>query len=107
MDEADLRYCTVCHRREDNHNVRHAFTAPGDRLDVAETFAKPSERPPRHTMPDEQLPSLTGALSVPFDPILRLALIDKGIITPDDLADAQRKMSAMNAEVLGDGNGPR
>jgi hypothetical protein len=30
---------------------------------------------------------------VPFDPVLRLALIRKGVITPDDLKDAEHEIS--------------
>jgi len=33
----------------------------------------------------------------PFDPILRQALIDKGVITPQDLADAQAKIEVVTA----------
>lgn len=33
--------------------------------------------------------------SHPFDPVLRQALIDKGVLTPQDLRDAESKISAI------------
>lgn len=35
----------------------------------------------------------------PFDPVLRQALIDKGILTPDDLRDAEAKLRAVTAQL--------
>jgi hypothetical protein len=35
----------------------------------------------------------------PFDPVLRMALIDKGIITPDDLRTAEEKIHATTIAV--------
>lgn len=34
----------------------------------------------------------------PFDPVLRQALIDKGVITPDDLSNAERTIRAVTAQ---------
>lgn len=38
----------------------------------------------------------------PFDPVLRQALVNKGVITPDDLANAEHQIRAVTA-TLGSG----
>lgn len=43
----------------------------------------------------------------PFDPVLRQALVDKGIVTPQDLIDAENKIRAVTSTyVRGTGDGP-
>lgn len=37
----------------------------------------------------------------PFDPVLRQALINKGVITPEDLRDAELMIRAVTAQILG------
>lgn len=37
----------------------------------------------------------------PFDPVLRQALVDKGIITPEDLTAAEAKIRAISGMVSG------
>lgn len=44
----------------------------------------------------------TRRASFPFDPVLRLALIDKGILTPEDLTAAEAKIITLG----GDTNAP-
>jgi hypothetical protein len=34
----------------------------------------------------------------PFDPVLRQALVDKGVVTPDDLRDAEAKIRAVTGQ---------
>jgi hypothetical protein len=51
---------------------------------------------------DAQRPA--EALPWPHDPVLRQALIDRGVITPDDLRDAEAKIRAVTAEFLGRGH---
>lgn len=36
----------------------------------------------------------------PFDPVLRQALIDKGVLTPDDLRAAEDKIRAVSAQFM-------
>lgn len=44
--------------------------------------------------------------ALPFDPVLRQALIDVGVITPQHLRDAEEKIQAVTASFTrGDGNG--
>jgi hypothetical protein len=45
------------------------------------------------------------AVPWPFDPVLRQALIDKGLLTPDDLRTAEEKIRAVSAQLLGGSNG--
>lgn len=51
---------------------------------------------------ESEKPTVTAraAPSLPFDPVLRLALIDKGVITPEDLTTAEKKIVT-----LGGGSG--
>jgi hypothetical protein len=35
---------------------------------------------------------------MPFDPVLRQALIDKGVLTPDDLRDAEAKIMVITGQ---------
>lgn len=35
----------------------------------------------------------------PFDPVLRQALIDKGVLTPDDLRDAEAKINVVTGRM--------
>lgn len=95
--------CTVCYHPQNKHPYRHPFTAPGTRLNVAQLNPQRPNDPAQGHTPTGASQALTGALSVPFDPVLRLALIDAGVITPEQLAAAQAKMQAMNQEVLGHG----
>lgn len=41
----------------------------------------------------------------PFDPVLRQALIDKGILTPEDLTAAEAKIRAVTAQLMGGTDG--
>jgi hypothetical protein len=38
----------------------------------------------------------------PFDPVLRQALIDKGVLTPDDLREAEMKIRAVTSAIVGE-----
>jgi hypothetical protein len=40
-------------------------------------------------------------MSLPFDPVLRQALIDAGVITPRDLTVAEEKIRSVTAGILG------
>lgn len=69
------------------------------------TRAWHSANHPRHPFKPEHTgstPTLDGpnvavtTLHVPHDPILRLALINKNVITPDDLADAEKTFKYLN-----------
>lgn len=98
-DEA-MDACTVCtkpRRVHDGVGIRHTYTPPGTRVDTSQFDRERRSGAHRSTPPGNTPGAVTGVLSVPFDPVLRLALIDAGVITPDDLAAAERKLGAFNA----------
>lgn len=76
--ETDADRCTVCGNFADEHSqYRHAFTtAPNDLRE------RPTPPPPKRTLP--------SVLST--DIALRLALIDKGVLSADDILAAEKKL---------------
>ena len=104
-----LKNCKTCGRDADWHvanTPRHPFndgTVPG-----SETFGVKlpgGGRGPVGT--PEERPELTLAAASPqwpFDPVLRQALIDKGVLTPDDLSEAERKIRAVTAQFIQGGD---
>lgn len=87
--------CITCNRSGEGdprewHVAQHPFRSADDaRAGVG--WKGPSEprrddnttiRPPRY----------------PFDPVLRQALIDKGVLTPDDLRDAEAKILVVSGQ---------
>jgi hypothetical protein len=76
--------CTMCNRPEDGHlGMRHPFTPPG----VAQSLEGPEKT---------GSVKMAQAPDMPFDPILRMALINKGVLTPDDLTEAERIVTAIS-----------
>jgi hypothetical protein len=74
----------MCNRPEDGHTgIRHPFTPPG----VAQSLEAPEQTGFVRT---------AQAVDMPFDPVLRMALINKGVLTPDDLTEAERIMTAIS-----------
>lgn len=41
----------------------------------------------------------------PFDPVLRMALIRKGVITPDDLREAELAIQATTGQMVAEAEG--
>jgi hypothetical protein len=81
--------CQTCqHTREwhDEHRPRHRFNPTGT-LSLHEVESAP------------EAPAVS-ILSSQNDPVLRQALIDRGIISPEDLAEAQRKIEAIVGSLL-------
>lgn len=91
--------CTTCNRShsEPGYAPRHPFN--DGNLPVSATFgtAKQREKGKDETVEIRQV-------SWPFDPVLRQALIDKGVLTPDDLIDAEKKIRAVTAQWQGGSN---
>lgn len=88
--------CTVCgpgvvHKPD----MIHPYTPDGGskRWLGARRDRNDGKTAPRATQGAETVPV---ASSWPFDPVLRQALIDKGVLTPDDLRDAERKIHEMS-----------
>lgn len=44
---------------------------------------------------------MVSPMRFPFDPVLRMALVNKGVITPEDLTAAEAQIRAVTAEMLG------
>lgn len=87
--------CVTCNTSgegdpRDWHQGRHAFRSASDaRAGVG--WKGPSE-PTSDEKPDVR------AIRTPHDPVLRQALIDKGVLTPQDLRDAEDKIMAISAQ---------
>ena len=74
--ESDADRCTICGNFEDDHPYRHAFTLVTG--DLREKPAEPKRREP---------PTVVST-----DIALRLALIEKGVLTTDDILAAEQKL---------------
>jgi hypothetical protein len=98
--------CTICSKPESEHvpgnpDVHHAFAAPGAPIDTSQ-FAR--KRPEARAGGDDarrHVQTPQHASQGPFDPVLRQALVDAGVITPEQLEAAARKISMMTSSVIG------
>lgn len=76
----DQTPCKLCGRTRDEHGgLAHAFQTVYDRLEKAES--------PRQIESDQ----LT---IIPGDPVLRFILIQKGLITPEELTETEKVLRA-------------
>lgn len=92
----DSSLCQMCNHPQNNHPFRHPFTPIGG-VGVDTSFLNnPKE--------EEQQPQHVSAPQTPFDPVLRQALVDKGILTPDDLTEAEKKISIISSGLMGQSN---
>lgn len=80
---------------------RHTFAPAGSRVDVSQFGPKRSERDDRGRDRGARHPGAYSASQQPFDPVLRKALIDKGVITVEDLDNASREIQAFTQAVTG------
>lgn len=87
--------CTICHKPKADHNYRHAWVGYGD---PQQTLFKSTENDAPASSIDEARPSSQGSVRIApgGDPILRMALLRKGVITLADL-------DAIDAELKGAG----
>lgn len=84
--------CRTCGNSGDSGQVEawHPFRHPLNVFGVAGPLnAKPE---PEGITPE--------AMPWPLDPVLRQALIDKGILTPDDLRAAEEKIRSITGHVM-------
>lgn len=78
-----------------HHNQpRHAFN--NGELPASDTFGKRLPDGTRVT-PSATEPVVVTESPWPFDPVLRQALINKGLLTPEDLVAAERTIRAVTA----------
>jgi hypothetical protein len=83
MDSFDNDVCRSCGNTRvwhEQHHPRHPFVMNGPALLHA---------------PDDAVPQ-TSHVDLPFDPILRLALVNNGIITADQLSQAEKDFRMIN-----------
>lgn len=79
MGSAEAVICGVCHKAEANHEgLNHKFSIEGILIPVDADAAK--RMPPQRSMPDH---------------VLRLALINRGLLTPDDLNKAAAELRGL------------
>lgn len=81
--------CTICAQPGGDAHAKkhHPFTSPGQSLEMREMpFKRKGEK-----VPEERSENAPGVemLQIPFDPVLRQALIMKGILTVEDLHNAE------------------
>jgi len=95
--------CTTCGIRQSNHpvGVRHAFNDGS--MTASETFGQRRPDGSRGPAPTSGPQVQVVEQPWPFDPVLRQALIDKGVITPDDLVNAERTIRAVTAQFMSGG----
>lgn len=95
--------CTICHQPEAAHvegRVRHTFTPAGTPVDTSQFAPKRSVGAPGGDDTSRRIPSSYGVSQTPFDPVLRQALIDKGILSVQDLQDAEQKVHFLTGQVV-------
>jgi hypothetical protein len=99
--------CTTCQKTYGWHvenRPRHAFN-PGGSVPVSATFgrrrADGTNEPSRGRHGDAEGAGAAVLGPYPFDPVLRQALVDKGVITGDDLREAERKIADMSTIIFG------
>lgn len=88
--------CTTCgndHRWHTENRPRHEFNDGS--LGASATFGK--RRPDGQGNVPANAEVIPTMSPWPFDPVLRQALVDKGILTPQDLRDAEDKIRAVTA----------
>jgi hypothetical protein len=91
--------CVICTRTQEEHansSVAHVFTPEGVRVDTSQFGPKRSDRGGEGDSTSRHY----GASQTPFDPVLRQALIDKGILTPADLQAASEKIALFTQAVV-------
>lgn len=98
--------CTLPKADHDGPGVHHVFTPEGVRVDTAQFGPRRSERAREGDDTSRRISMHAGASQTPFDPVLRQALIDAGVITPQQLADAAQKVALITQAVVGNGGPP-
>jgi hypothetical protein len=79
--------------------IRHPFNDPAAPLGAGETFGNKAPDGSRMA-PTKDAPVTVVEAPWPFDPVLRQALIDKGVIAPEDLTKAEATIRAVTANYV-------
>jgi hypothetical protein len=87
--DVEVKMCDICGFPEDRHNFVHAFSLRGEGLRVK----KDDDRGDQANKGD---PDSQGSIGVALrgDPVLRLALIRREVITADDLSQIEAELRA-------------
>lgn len=101
--------CQICLQPEgQHHSVNHTFTPPGRVVDTSQFARKRPKLQDRHVDPVAGAGLTTGqpvaSYQMPFDPVLRQALIDANVITVEQLDQAKKKIEAITNHVMGGGH---
>lgn len=90
------RYCNVCGRPEDAHPYRHAFVAAGS---PNQGLTQVDEKDDSQSSPASVNPVSQGSVRIApaGDPVLRMILLEKGII---EVADIDRIETMLKATGL-------
>lgn len=92
-------YCQTCGNPRNDHPYKHPFNDGS--LPASATFGRRRPDGTRGPAPTPQAASQghqpPAFPPMPFDPVLRQALIDRGILTPEDLQEAEAKIRAVTA----------
>lgn len=89
MDEL----CTICHKtRADHGDMVHAFSGPDENVRL-----RPNKLSSESSSSSAPIPQGSIGIAMRGDPVLRLALIRAGLITPADLdkIEAELRVSGL------------
>lgn len=101
--------CLTCGNSEEwhEHNPQTVHRFNDGSASTSATFGTPRNRNDRRDSRVPQrpagIPEMAPVRHWPHDPVLRLALIDAGVITPDHLRRAEEKIQSITQEVMQDG----
>lgn len=84
--------CKTCGNPPDNHPYRHPYNDGS--VSWSQTVQMAADGSQATTEPPQPMSGL-------LDPVLRQALVDKGVITPEDLRAAEDKIRAITQYTLG------
>ena len=93
MTTSTTEICSVCKRPRQEHidrGYRHQFVPIGGPVALVARDESPSESSPARTSESQgHVRMIPGG-----DPVLRMALIRKGLLTPDDLTSVEDELRA-------------
>lgn len=100
--------CVTCGNSKSWHATnpaRHPFNDGS--VPVSDTFGKRGKDKPRDLDHDKPQPRTVQARATtrgwPLDPVLRQALMDKGVLTIEDLRAAEEKILATTGQIMTEG----
>lgn len=92
--------CKTCGNTWDWHQAnvtQHAYNDGS--ISVSQTFGQKMPDGSRSTPGGAPVVTEVHEQAWPFDPVLRQALIDKGVLSPEDLREAEDKIRAVTSQM--------